>query len=194
MRIAFPKPSIITARRRSVIESPYSPERLLDLLRSYGKQKDETELPAALQAIGVRAATFRVGNDGSFRIVMDGVRANGITGADIEGRGHIAAKREGGGADVVLVVTAGSLTKWQVVSVLAFCFGSDVIFRSSKSISLGSLTVTVAGAIFLLSFLWFEVNRLSDQVRPGLVQLVEGIAAGRGRISSDFTSPLHPSK
>ena len=53
----------------AVIQSPLSPDALLDLLRTGGSLKCRTELPAELQAVGVRGAIFKVGKDATFRVV-----------------------------------------------------------------------------------------------------------------------------
>jgi len=81
----------------AVIQSPLSPDALLDLLRTGGSLKCRTELPAELQAVGVRGATFKVGKDATFRVVLDGVRANGKSGASVKAEDALraTAKAEG---------------------------------------------------------------------------------------------------
>jgi len=172
----------------AVIQSPLSPDALLDLLRTGGSLKCRTELPAELQAVGVRGATFKVGKDATFRVVLDGVRANGKSGASVEGRGRITSNGEGRGSEIVLTIGPGSITRWTVVLVCAFCYGSDVGFRLPNSVSVGSLVVTTAGALFLLFFVWVEVTRLSNQLWPGLVSLVEGLGMGSLLTSSEVAT------
>lgn len=171
-----------------MIRSPLSPDALLGLLRTEGSLKTRAELPADLQAVGVRGATFKVGKDASFRVVLDGVRANGVSGANVEGRGRIKSNGAGGGSEIALTIGPGSITRWKAVLVCAFCYGSDVSFRLPYSVSIGSLTVATAGALFLLFILWVEVTRLSNQVWPGLVQLVERLGTGRLRASSEVAT------
>ena len=72
--------------------------------------------------------------------------------------------------------------------VCAFCYGSDVGFRLPNRVSVGSLVVTTAGALFLLFFVWVEVTRLSNQLWPGLVSLVEGLGMGSLLTSSEVAT------
>lgn len=172
--------------KMTVIESPLSPDALLALVRTDKSSKGRTELPADLQAVGIRGAKFKARKDGSFLVLLDGVRANGITGADVEGRGHIRGKREGRGSEIVLTIEAGSLTKWKAGLVCVFCFGSNVKLWSPNGFSIDALIVTAAGAMLLLFFLRLEVSRLCSQVWPGLVHLVERFATGSSHVSSEI--------
>ena len=169
-------------RKPTVIRSQLSPGDLLDVLRHEGQLRHAADLPADLRSTGVHAATFKMGKDGSFRVDLEGVRANGVTGASIVGRGRIAAAPDGG-SEIALTVGGSVMTRLKPVFALAFCVYVGVkLWREDPGP--GAIVPPAFALPMLLLILWVEVMRLVNGVRPGLVQLVERLATGSLRVPS----------
>jgi hypothetical protein len=149
---------------------------LSERLRRASVSEILARVPEALRAYGVHGLRLSVGDDGTFRIVPEGLRNPFRPGVDIEGRGRIATGSRQGGRSVIEFEVGPdrpSIRRAGIVILVLIGLAVDnlLIMRPPNTFA----WILFPFILAFVAWIGIQVRLLANRAGPGMLSVVKQI-------------------
>lgn len=168
--------------QREVFTSNLSSSSILDRLKRAAASGEYRPVPGDLRSYGVYALRFTLKDEDRFVVDMLGFRNAPRAAASIEGRGRVISTPGGPSATEIHFEVGADLGTFLGLGGIGVFLGAVVVadvVRTGQLAATANVVVPILGMFVFTGMAWFQTGFLASRAWPGLVELMQQLAAGR---------------